>query len=164
MARKSRPPRTNAMRLLDTHGVEYQVITFSSDIHSAAGVAETMGLDPAQVFKTLVVQRGAPGKPLLVMVAGDQEIDLKALAASVGEKKLAMATHREAEALTGLQVGGISALMLLNQGFEICIDEAAQALDEIVVSAGQRGVDLRLRVADLVQVTGARWVDATGEG
>jgi Cys-tRNA(Pro)/Cys-tRNA(Cys) deacylase len=164
MARKSRPPRTNAMRLLDAHGVEYQVITFSSDIHSAAEVAETMGLDPAQVFKTLVVQRGAPGKPLLVMVAGDQEIDLKALAASVGEKKLAMATHREAEALTGLQVGGISALMLLNQGFEICIDEAAQALDEIVVSAGQRGVDLRLRVADLVQVTGARWVDATREG
>jgi len=98
------------------------------------------------------------------MVAGDREIDLKALAASVGEKKLSMAAHREAEALTGLQVGGISALMLLNQGFEICIDEAAQALDEIVVSAGQRGVDLRLRVADLVRITDARWVDATGTG
>lgn len=164
MAKKTRPPRTNAMRLLDAHGIAYEVITFSSDIHSAAGAAETMGLDPAQVFKTLVVQRGAPGKPLLVMVAGDQEIDLKVLAASVGEKKLAMATHREAEALTGLQVGGISALMLLNHGFEICIDQSAQALDEIVVSGGQRGVDLCLRVADLVQVTGARWVDATGAG
>jgi Cys-tRNA(Pro)/Cys-tRNA(Cys) deacylase len=163
MAKKTRPPRTNAMRLLDAHGVDYQVVTFSPDIHSATGAAETMGLDSAQVYKTLVVQR-APGKPLLVMVAGDQEIALKALAASVGEKKLSMATHREAEALTGLQVGGISALMLLNQGFEICIDGAAQALDEIVVSAGQRGVDLRLRVADLVQVTGARWVDATGKG
>lgn len=162
MAKKKRPPRTNAMRLLDAQGVDYQVITFSSDIHSATRVAETLGLDPAQVLKTLVVQRGVPGKPLLVMVAGDREIDLKALAASLGAKKLSMATHREAEALTGLQVGGISALMLLNQGFEICIDEAAQALDEIVVSAGQRGVDLRLRVADLVQVTGARWVDATG--
>jgi Cys-tRNA(Pro)/Cys-tRNA(Cys) deacylase len=161
MAKKKRPPRTNAMRLLDAQGVDYQVITFSSDIHSAARVAETVGLDPAQVFKTLVVQR-TTGKPLLVMVAGDREIDLKALAASVGEKKLSMATHREAEALTGLQVGGISALMLLNQGFEICIDEAAQALDEIVVSAGQRGVDLCLRVADLVQITGARWVDAAG--
>jgi Cys-tRNA(Pro)/Cys-tRNA(Cys) deacylase len=164
MARKKRPPRTNAMRLLDAHSVAYQVITFSSEIHSAAEVAETMGLDPAQVFKTLVVQRGAPGKPLLVMVAGDREIDLGALAASVGVKKLAMATHREAEALTGLQVGGISALMLLNQGFEMCIDQAAQGLEEIVVSAGQRGVDLRLRVADLVRITGARWVDATGRG
>jgi Cys-tRNA(Pro)/Cys-tRNA(Cys) deacylase len=162
MAKKKRPPRTNAMRLLDAHGMGYEVITFSSDIHSATGVAETMGLDPAHVFKTLVVQRGAPGKPLLVMVAGDREIDLKALAASMGEKKLAMATHREAETLTGLQVGGISALMLLHQGFEICIDEAARDLDKVVVSAGQRGIDLRLRVADLVQVTGARWVDATG--
>ncbi|MFN2229343.1 MAG: aminoacyl-tRNA deacylase [Anaerolineae bacterium] len=163
MARKKRPPRTNAMRLLDAQQVDYQVLTFSPDIHSATGVAETLGLDPASVYKTLVVQR-APGKPLLVMIAGHREVDLKALAAAVGEKKLSMATHREAEELTGLQVGGISALMLLKQGFEVCIDRAAQVLDEVVVSAGQRGVNLRLRVADLVQVTGARWVDATGEG
>jgi Cys-tRNA(Pro)/Cys-tRNA(Cys) deacylase len=163
VARKKRPPRTNAMRLLDAQQVDYQVLTFSPDIHSATGVAETLGLDPASVYKTLVVQR-APGKPLLVMIAGHREVDLKALAAAVGEKKLSMATHREAEELTGLQVGGISALMLLNQGFEVCIDRAAQVLDEVVVSAGQRGVNLRLRVADLVRVTGARWVDATGEG
>jgi Cys-tRNA(Pro)/Cys-tRNA(Cys) deacylase len=162
VARKKRPPRTNAMRLLDAQHVDYQVLTFSPDIHSATGVAETLGLDPASVYKTLVVQR-APGKPLLVMIAGHREVDLKALAAAVGEKKLSMATHREAEELTGLQVGGISALMLLNQGFEVCIDRAAQVLDEVVVSAGQRGVNLRLRVADLVEVTGARWVDATGE-
>jgi len=163
VARKKRPPRTNAMRLLDAQQVDYQVLTFSPDIHSATGVAETLGLDPASVYKTLVVQR-APGKPLLVMIAGHREVDLKALAAAVGEKKLSMATHREAEELTGLQVGGISALMLLKQGFEVCIDRAAQVLDEVVVSAGQRGVNLRLRVADLVRVTGARWVDATGEG
>jgi len=163
VARKKRPPRTNAMRLLDAQHVDYQVLTFSPDIHSATEVAETLELDPAGVYKTLVVQR-APGKPLLVMIAGHREVDLKALAAAVGEKKLSMATHREAEELTGLQVGGISALMLLNQGFEICIDRAAQALDEVIVSAGQRGVNLRLRVADLVWVTDARWVDATGEG
>jgi Cys-tRNA(Pro)/Cys-tRNA(Cys) deacylase len=163
MGRKKRPPRTNAMRLLDAQHVDYQVLTFSPDIHSATEVAETLGLDPMGVYKTLVVQR-APGKPFLVMIAGHREVDLKVLAAAVGEKRLSMATHREAEELTGLQVGGISALMLLNHGFEICIDRAAQALDEVVVSAGQRGVDLRLRVADLVRVTGARWVDATGEG
>jgi Cys-tRNA(Pro)/Cys-tRNA(Cys) deacylase len=151
------------MRLLDAQHVDYQVVTFSPDMHSATGTAETMGLDPAQVYKTLVVHRTL-GKPILVMIAGDREVDLKALAASMSEKRLSMATHREAEALTGLQVGGISALMLLNQGFEICIDRAARVLDEVVVSAGQRGVDLCLRVVDLVRVTGARWVDATGEG
>ena len=74
--------------------------------------------------------------------------------------RLQMTTQRDAEALTGLQVGGISALALLNRGFEICIDRAAQGLDAVVVSGGQRGIDLRLAVDDLVRVTGARWVDA----
>jgi Cys-tRNA(Pro)/Cys-tRNA(Cys) deacylase len=161
MAKKKRGPRTNAMRLLDTHKVRYEVLSFSSDIHSATGVAEALGLDPSTVYKTLVVQRSR-GKPLLVMIAGNEQLGLKALAASVGEKKLRMATHRDAEALTGLQVGGISALALLNKGFEVCIDRAAQDLDEVTVSAGRRGIDLRLSVADLVRVTGARWVDATG--
>ena len=162
MSKRKRGPRTNTMRLLDAHDVAYEVLTFSEDIHSAVGVAEVAGLDPDAVYKTLVVQR-AGGKPLLVMVAGDRQVDLKALAASVGEKKLHMATHRDAERLTGLQVGGISALALLNRGFEICIDRAAADLDRIAVSAGKRGINLILAVADLVCVTGARWVDATGE-
>jgi Cys-tRNA(Pro)/Cys-tRNA(Cys) deacylase len=164
MTKKNRAPRTNAMRLLDANGAAYEVLTFSSDIHSAAGAAEAVGLDPKEVYKTLVVQR-ARGRPLLVMIAGDQRIDLKVLAASVGETRtrLQMATQREAEALTGLQVGGISALVLLNKGFEICIERAAQDLDAVVVSGGQRGIDLRLQVADLVRVTGARWIDAVGD-
>jgi Cys-tRNA(Pro)/Cys-tRNA(Cys) deacylase len=162
VARKKRGPRTNSMRLLDAHGVDYEVATFASDIRAAAEVAEAAGLDPGTVYKTLVVQRPR-GKPLLVMVAGDRQIDLHALAASVGEKKLTMASHRDAEALTGLQVGGISALALLNRGFDICLDRAAQDLDRVWVSAGQRGVDLHLAVSDLVRVTAARWVDATGE-
>jgi Cys-tRNA(Pro)/Cys-tRNA(Cys) deacylase len=92
------------------------------------------------------------------MVPADQELDLKRLARAVGEKKLKMATHREAEALTGLQVGGISALALLNKRFHICILREAQQLSHIVVSAGQRGVDVRLAAEDLIKVTGARLV------
>jgi Cys-tRNA(Pro)/Cys-tRNA(Cys) deacylase len=161
MAKKKRSPRTNAMRLLDANAVRYEVFTFSPGIHSATGVAESVGLDPATVYKTLVVQRRR-GKPLLVMVSGDKRVDLGALAASVGEKKLYMAAHRDAESLTGLKVGGISALALLNRGFDICIDRAAQHLDQLTISAGQRGINLRLSVADLLRVTGARWVDATG--
>jgi Cys-tRNA(Pro)/Cys-tRNA(Cys) deacylase len=151
--------RTNAMRLLDARDVAYDVLTFSTEIHSATGVADVLDLDPKTVYKTLVVQR-ARGKPLLVMVAGDGRIDLSRLAASVGEKKLSMATQRDAERLTGLQVGGISALALLNKGFEVCIDRAAQDLESVVVSAGKRGINLRLAIVALVQVTQARWVDA----
>ncbi len=161
MAKKDQTPRTNAMRLLDARHVEYEVLTFSPDIHSAVGVAEALGLPPETVYKTLVVQRAA--KPLLVMVPGPHEINLKLLAASVGEFKLHMASQKDAEALTGLQVGGISALALLNKGFEICLDRSAQALAQVVVSAGQRGVNLRLEVSDLVQVTQARWVRAVGQ-
>jgi Cys-tRNA(Pro)/Cys-tRNA(Cys) deacylase len=150
------------MRLLDANNVDYQVLSFSPDIHSAEGVAETLGLDPDEVYKTLVIVR-AKGKPLLVMVPGDEQVDLGVLAASLGEKKLHMATHQDAERLTGLEVGGISALALLNKGFEISIEEAAKELDKIVISAGKRGLDLRLLVADLIRVTQARWVTAVGK-
>jgi len=155
MAKKA--DKTLAMRVLDGKKVSYQVLTFAAEIHSADGVAEMLDLPPQQVYKTLVVVRPL-GKPLLVMVPADQELDLKRLARAVGEKKLKMATHREAEALTGLQVGGISALALLNKGFEICILREAKALSHLVVSAGRRGVDLRLAVEDLIRVTGAKLV------
>jgi len=160
MPKKKKRVRTNAMRLLDANDIAYEVLPFSPDFHSATEVAGILGLPPGEVYKTLVVQRPR-GKPLLVMVASGEHVDLKALAASVAEKRLRMATQRDAEALTGLQVGGISALALLNRGFEICIDRAARDLDSVTVSAGKRGIDLRLRVSDLVRVTGARWVDAT---
>lgn len=147
------------MRMLDAQKVAYEVVLFSPDIHSATEVAAVSGKPPGSVYKTLVVRRPA-GRPLLVMLAGDKRLDLGALAAAVGEKKVRMASHDEAESLTGLQVGGISALALLGKGFDVCIDRAAQDLERITVSAGRRGINLCLGVSDLVRVTGARWVDA----
>ena len=152
--------KTNAMRALDQRRIPYTAHTFSPDIHSADGVADVLGVPAATVYKTLVVLRPR-GHPLLVMVAGDRELDLRLLARSLGEKSLQMATHKEAESLTGLQVGGISALALLGRGFDVCIDQPALSLDQVFVSAGQRGINLRLPVAHLVQVTGARALEAT---
>jgi Cys-tRNA(Pro)/Cys-tRNA(Cys) deacylase len=152
--------KTNAMRALDARKIPYQVFTFSPDIHSAAGVAEAVGLPPQQVYKTLVVLR-PQGKPMLIMIAGDRELDLKRVAKAVGEKKVRMASHKEAEALTGLQVGGISALALLNRPFEVFIDRSATELSHLLVSAGKRGINLRLAVPDLSRVTRARIIEAT---
>ena len=149
------------MRALEARKIPYRVFTFPPEVHSASGVADAVGLPYEQVYKTLVALR-PEGKPMLIMIAGDRELDLKRVAKAVGEKKVRMASYKEAEGLTGLQVGGISALALLNKGFEVCIDRAAEDLDEVIVSAGKRGLDLRLAVADLVRVTGARWVEATG--
>jgi Cys-tRNA(Pro)/Cys-tRNA(Cys) deacylase len=150
------------MRVLEVQDVPFEVFTYSATRHSGPEVAEQIGASPAQVYKTLVVQRQG-GKPLLVMVASDRQLDLKRLAAAIGEKKLRMAPQREAERLTGLQVGGISPLALLNRGFDIFMDQAATAQGHVFVSAGQRGVNLRLAVEDLLRVTDARLVEVTAD-
>lgn len=154
--------KTNAMRALEARKIPYQVFTFSPEIHSAAGVAEAVGLPPEQVYKTLVVLR-PPKKPMLIMIAGHRELDLKRVSQAVGEKKVRMASHKEAEALTGLQVGGISALALLNRPFEVFIDQPATQLSHVLVSAGARGINLRLAVADLIRITRAQVIQATSE-
>jgi Cys-tRNA(Pro)/Cys-tRNA(Cys) deacylase len=99
---------------------------------------------------------------MLIMIAGDQQLDLKRVAQAIGAKKAHMATQADAERMTHLKVGGISALALLNKGFDIYIDEPALGLDYVIVSAGQRGLNLRLSVEDLIAVTGAQPIDATG--
>ena len=152
--------KLHSMRMLEAQGVRYEVLSFPDTIHSAVGVAAYYGLPPAQVYKTLVVVL-SEGQPALVLIAGDHEIQLKRLAQALGKKKLRMATQKEAEAWTGLKVGGISALALCHRGFPVYIDRAAAALDEIIVSAGQRGMDIRLAIADLRRVTGAVFVEAT---
>jgi Cys-tRNA(Pro)/Cys-tRNA(Cys) deacylase len=154
------PFRNNVTRLLDSRQVDYEVFEFPPEKHSAEETAVLLGVPEHHVYKTLVVLREAKGKkPLLVMTPAGRELNLKALAAALGEKKLHMATQREAEALTGLQTGGISALALVNRGFEVCLDRDAQALTHVHISAGQRGANLRLPVADLIRLTHAKLVD-----
>ena len=117
--------------------------------------AQFMGVSEAQVFKTIVTTR-EKGKPVLAVVPGPHVVDLKLLAAFLGEKKMSLPSEREAEALTGLQAGGISPLALINKGFQVVIDSAAQEFTEIYISGGQRGMDIQLPVADLVQLVNAK--------
>ena len=150
--------RTNTMRLLESKRIPYVVHRFSPDIHSADEVADVLGLPAGQVFKTLVVLPEGAGRPrpLLAVIPADRELDLKRLAKAAGEKSVHMALHREAEALTGLLVGGISALALLQKRWKVLLDSSALAQGEIVVSAGQRGINLQLSANDFIAVTGAQ--------
>jgi Cys-tRNA(Pro)/Cys-tRNA(Cys) deacylase len=123
-------------------------------------LANLFGVSPAVVFKTLVVAR-PPKKPILAIVPADKQLDLKKLAQALGEKKLKMATHAQAEQLTGLQVGGISPLALLNKGFVMVIDRSAESLPHIYLSAGQKGTNLKVPVKPVLKLIGARPLDIT---
>jgi Cys-tRNA(Pro)/Cys-tRNA(Cys) deacylase len=158
----ARAEKTLAMRVLEGQGVSYETVVYPDTIHDAVELAEYVGLPPENVYKTLVVLADDLGfKPMLIMVAANSSLDLKKAARAVGAKKVHMARHVDAEKMTGLRVGGISALALLNKGFDIYIDEWATVLDFIVVSAGQRGLNLKLMVDDLIRVTDAQIVDVS---
>jgi len=155
--------KNNVTRLLDSRKIVYTTVEYDgSTFRSAEEVAHLIGVPVDQVYKTIVVLREEKGKkPLLVMIAADREIDLKKLAASVDEKKLHIAKHGEAEKLTGLQVGGISAVALLNKPFEVGLDRTALDFEHIHISGGQRGLDVKIGVKDLLALTKAKTVDAT---
>jgi Cys-tRNA(Pro)/Cys-tRNA(Cys) deacylase len=159
------PIKNNVTRLLDSRKIAYTTVEYDgAAFHSADEVAHLIGVPVDEVYKTIVVLREdakAGKKPLLVMVAADREIDLKKLATSVGEKKLHIAKHDEAEKLTGLQVGGISAVALLSKPFEVRLDRSALDFEHIHISGGQRGLDVKIGVKDLMALTKSKTVDAT---
>lgn len=159
MAKQSKS-KTNAMRLLDKHGVAYTIFTYPETVHSANEVAPLLGVPASHVFKTLVTQAD-DDRYLLIMVPARREINLRPVAQAVHAKHLQMASQREAERLTGLKVGGISPLALLDRHFEMYLDASAAQLEELYINGGQRGINLRLRVADLLAVTGATIITAT---
>lgn len=155
------PQKTVAMKFLDGQKVSYEALSYPHNLRDAEEVAEALDLPAESVFKTLVVTRTAPGKPILAIIPANRQLDLKALAKVAGAKKLKMASHHDAESLTRLQVGGISALALVNRGFDVYLDRSAEAIPAIVVSAGVRGQQIQLAPQDLVKVTRARYADVS---
>ena len=142
--------------MLDQRKVPYELFEFDDSIRDAVEVAVAIGHAPSDVYKTLVVEEEPPrGKHHLVIVRADHELDLKAFASAAGLKRARMASQRDAERVTGLKVGGISALALVGKGFATHVVTTVEADDQVVVSAGQRGADVRLRLSDLVELTNA---------
>ncbi|HEU0293732.1 MAG TPA: YbaK/EbsC family protein [Anaerolineales bacterium] len=150
------PVTNNVTRLLDSRKIRFTAHELPAEKLGAAETARLLDVEPASVFKTIVVTREKPKKPLLVVIPGTSNVDLKLLASALGEKKVHLPTEREAEQLTGLQAGGISPLALINKGFQVVLDSSARGYDEIHISGGQRGLNIKLPVADLVKLTNAR--------
>ncbi len=150
------PAVNNVTRFLDSRKIPYVAFETPAEKLGALETAQFLNVPPEMVFKTIVVTRDKPHKPVLAVIPGPNIVDLKNLAASLGEKKVHLPTEREAEQLTGLQAGGISPLALINKGFQVVVDSAAQAYPEIHISGGQRGLNIRLPVEALIKLTNAR--------
>jgi Cys-tRNA(Pro)/Cys-tRNA(Cys) deacylase len=150
------PQINNVIRMLEARKVPFKAYELPAEKLSALETARLLKVPPEMVFKTIVITREKPKKPILAVIPGPNEVDLKALAQFLGEKKVHLPSEREAEEMTGLQAGGISPLALLNKGFMVIVDASAQADAEIHISGGQRGLNIRLPVEDLVGLTRAR--------
>ena len=149
------PVVNNVTRLLNSRKVPYKPFELPVEKLGANETARLLGVDPDLVYKTIVVARPKPGKPILAVIPGPHHVDLKLMAASLGEKKVSLPTEREAEEMTGLQAGGISHLALVNKGFHVVIAAEAQKQPEVHVSGGQRGLNIRLPVRALAELTHA---------
>jgi Cys-tRNA(Pro)/Cys-tRNA(Cys) deacylase len=146
---------TPATVALARAGIAFTVHTYEHDPAADSfglEAATVLGLDPAQVFKTLLVS--VDGRLVVAVVPVAGRLDLKAVAAAVGGKKAVMADPAAAERATGYVVGGISPIGQ-KRPHPTVVDDSALAFATVYVSGGRRGLDLGVSPADLVALTSA---------
>jgi Cys-tRNA(Pro)/Cys-tRNA(Cys) deacylase len=153
----ARTEKTNAARILDREGVVYELREYQVDENdlSAPHVAEAIGMPPEQVFKTLVA-RGDRTGVLMACIPANTELDLKAIAAASGNKKVELVAVKEVLGLTGYIRGGVSPVGT-RKPYPLYLDETAILFDVISVSAGIRGCQMLLAPDDLKRVTAAEF-------
>jgi len=148
--------KTNAVRILEKHGVAYELREYDVDESDLSGltVAEKIGLSPSQVFKTLI-SRGTSGSILLACIPTDRELDMKALAVAADEKKTELVPVREINRLTGYIRGGVSPVGT-KKSYPVYLDEHAWTVPFISLSAGVRGCQMFVAAQDLAKVVEIR--------
>ena len=147
--------KTNAARILDGLGINYEILSYDVDENdlSAVHVAEISGMSIGMIFKTLVA-RGDKTGIIMAVIGGDDELDLKALAKASGNKSVEMIALKELLPLTGYIRGGCSPLGA-KKFFPVYLDSRALTLEKISISAGQRGLQILLSPQDLVRAVAA---------
>lgn len=154
--------KTNVMRILDQKKISYTPHTYpcSGGAVDGATVAGLIGVAPERVFKTLVT-RGASRQNYVFVVPVMQSLNLKAAARAVGEKSIEMIHQAELLPLTGYVHGGCSPVGMKKQ-LRTVIDDRAQGLEAMVVSAGKIGFQVELSPADLAGLARARFAPVSG--
>jgi len=150
---------TRATKALEQAGVAFELRTYEYDPAAPSigrAAADALGVDPAQVFKTLMVL--GDGKPACAIAPSDGEVSLKRVAAALGAKSAAMMRGPDAERLTGYKIGGISPFGQMRR-VPVVIDETALLWDAVFLNGGQRGLQVMLAAEDAVRVLDAAVAD-----
>ena len=161
---KSKEEKTNVMRVLEQKKIAYTAHTYPHEEGVAVDgvtVAQSMGFDPAAVFKTLVA-RGAKGQFYVFDVPVAENLDLKKAAKAVGEKSIEMIHQKELLPLTGYVHGGCSPVGM-KKLFPTVIDASAENLETMIVSAGKIGYQVELAPRDLAALVRASFADLVAE-
>jgi Cys-tRNA(Pro)/Cys-tRNA(Cys) deacylase len=147
--------KTNAARFLDQMGIRYELREYEVDPADLAAerVAAKIGLPPGQLFKTLVAEGDRHGICMAV-IPGDTELDLKALAAASGDRKIHLVPVKELQKLTGYIRGGVTALAA-KKAYPVYADNTIEQFDAISISAGMRGLQILLAPVDYLRVAKA---------
>jgi Cys-tRNA(Pro)/Cys-tRNA(Cys) deacylase len=147
---------TPAIDIAIKANVPHQVHEYKHDPNAASygtEAAEAIGIDPARVFKTLLVELNGDNKRLAVgVVPVSGQLDLKAIASALKVKKATMAQPKDAERATGYVVGGISPLGQKKR-LPLVLDDSASLHETIYMSAGKRGLEIEMSAADLLTLT-----------
>ena len=160
---KVKEEKTNVMRTLEQKKIPYTAYTYPTEGGAMDGVsvAAYLGVDPEEVFKTLVA-KGASGQYYVFDIPVAESLDLKKAAKAVGEKSIAMLPQKELLPLTGYVHGGCSPVGM-KKPFPTVFHETAEILDRIMVSAGKIGFQIQCRPEDLITLVGATTADVTVE-
>ena len=147
--------KTNAVRLLDSLNIKYELREYEVDPEDLAAetVASKIGLPPEQVFKTLLA-RGDRNGPNFAVVPGSYELDYKALAKLSGDRKVELVSLKEVQPLTGYIRGGVTVLGA-KKDYPVYADETIELWDVVSISAGVRGTQILIAPADYLRITNA---------
>lgn len=144
--------KTNAMRFLDKNKIGYEVFMYPHGKEAVEGnaVAELMGQNPAQVFKTLVA-RGKSGEYYVFDIPVNRELDLKKAAKSVGEKNIEMTRVKDLVKICGYARGNVSPLGM-KSNLKTVFDKTALDFDYIYISAGKIGYQIKTNPKELIEI------------
>jgi len=151
--------KTNAIRILESHKIKFETLSYEVDENDLSGetVAFKVGVEPETVFKTLVCTGDKTGH-IVFCIPVTQELNLKKTASASGNKKVEMIKVKDLLPLTGYLRGGCSPVGM-KKLFQTYIDETAQLFENIYVSAGVRGTQMKLSSNDLLQIVDAVYAD-----